>query len=180
MKKDKIIEAAEALNTTGLSSIKVITTNITEDDLVELFMRACEKVTPADEEKLPEVVWKTYNDLEAILSQSAEPPKEREKSESRPMVVPKKSDKTFEGMQRYLLSLDMDKAAITNVIARLILDPIDENDLFKEIMDLAAIRGLKQFQHKGNIVAHINYMRKVGWIITKEDGKYHFIGKGQI
>jgi hypothetical protein len=93
MDKARIIEAAVALNESKLSPVNVKTVAIKQEDLKELFYKACEAVPPEKEKSLPKLVGDVYNELVAEDEATPATEPEKEKGEEK---VEKKNGKKVE------------------------------------------------------------------------------------
>ncbi|MFA5355243.1 MAG: hypothetical protein WC302_00695 [Candidatus Paceibacterota bacterium] len=92
--KEELLAAAKALNETGLSTIKVKTVAIKEEDLKILFIKACEAVPEDKEDQLPDdPICNVYNGLIAEGEAAEAEKKKAEKSKAKEKPESGKKDK---------------------------------------------------------------------------------------
>ena len=198
MKKERLIEAAKALNETKLSTVKVKIVAIKESDLKELFMSACEKVSVEDEDKLPPIVTEVYNELGAETNtkqetkdekgevlQEEKPVEETTKpKEVKTKVEPKpKAEKVvLKPFEKFVEKVFKEKdKTISSFLTSLLLSepPLTLEQIFSEVKKMSDEKGLKNYKTMGDVTQHITYLKKKGYKFSEEEkGPIAIIGLG--
>jgi hypothetical protein len=196
IKKEKILEAARALNDSNLSKIKV-NLDTKSEDLREFFMVACEAVPLEQEDNLPEITVDIYNALREeeetnsnILGEQLEQTEkgnEMKKNKEKALEVPLKEKKVEvkEPVKKDSTKVVVDFTNLKNkaeehknkTVACLITALLfGEPKTFEQILEIVKKeRTEKSYSTIGAIRQHIQYLKKKGYVFSETDGKYQIV-----